>query len=60
MKTTKQMLDDLIDVEIEYLKSLCIYDKYDELYQIIFNQFGYKNLKQKDIKKEYKIKFGVE
>jgi hypothetical protein len=39
MKTTKQKIDDLIDIEIEYLKSLCIYDKNDELYQIILNQF---------------------
>jgi len=57
MKTTKQKLDDLIDLEIEYLTSLCIQNNYDELYQIILNQFGYKDLKEDDIKEQYKIKF---
>ena len=60
MMTTKQKLDALIDIEIEYLKSLCNYDKNEELYQIILNQFGYKDLKEDDIKKEYQIKFYVE
>jgi len=57
MKTTKQKLDDLIDIEIEYLKSLCNYDKYDELYQIILNKFGYKDLKEDEIKEQYKLNF---
>ena len=60
MKTTKEKLDALIDIEIEYLKSLCNYDKNDELYQIILNQFGYKDLKEDDIKKEYQMRFDVE
>jgi hypothetical protein len=60
MMTTKQKLDALIDIEIEYLKSLCNYDKNEELYQIILNQFGYKDLKEDDIKKEYQMKFDVE
>jgi hypothetical protein len=60
MKTVKQKLDDLIDMEIEYLKSLCIYDKYDELYQIVFKHFGYKDLKEDDIKKEYQMRFDIE
>lgn len=54
MKTIKEKLDDLIDIEIEYLKSLCAYDKNDELYQIILNQFGYKDLTEDDIKKNIK------
>ena len=60
MKTIKEKLDDLIDIEIEYLKSLCNYDKYDELYQIVLNQFGYKDLKEDDIKKEYQMRFDIE
>jgi hypothetical protein len=60
MKTIKEKLDDLIDMEIEYLKSLCAYDKYDELYQIVLNQFGYKDLKEDDIKKEYQMRFDIE
>jgi hypothetical protein len=60
MMTTQQKLDALIDIEIEYLKSLCNYDKNEELYQIILNQFGYKDLKEDDIKKEYQMRFDVE
>ncbi len=60
MMTTKQKLDALIDIEIEYLKSLCNYDKNEELYQIILNQFGYKDLKEDDIQKEYQMRFDVE
>jgi len=60
MKTIKEKLDDLIDIEIEYLKSLCAYDKKDDLYQIILNQFGYKNLTEDDIKKEYQMRFDIE
>jgi hypothetical protein len=60
MKTIKEKLDDLTDIEIEYLKSLCAYDKNDELYQIILNQFGYKNLTEDDIKKEYQMRFDIE
>jgi len=60
MMTTKQKLDALIDIEIEYLKSLCNYDKNEELYQIILNQFDYKDLKEDDIKKEYQMRFDVE
>jgi hypothetical protein len=60
MKTIKEKLDDLIDIEIEYLKSLCAYDKNDDLYQIILNQFGYKDLTEDDIKKEYQMRFDIE
>jgi hypothetical protein len=60
MKTIKEKLDDLIDIEIEYLKSLCIYDKNDELYKIVLNQFGYKDLTEDDIKKEYQMRFDIE
>jgi hypothetical protein len=60
MKTIKEKLDDLIDIEIEYLKSLCAYDKNDDLYQIILNQFGYKDLTEDDIKKEYQMRFDTE
>jgi hypothetical protein len=60
MKTIKEKLDDLIDIEIEYLKSLCIYDKNDELYQIVLNQFGYKDLTEENIKKEYQMRFDIE
>lgn len=60
MKTIKEKLDDLIYIEIDWLKSLCIEDKDDELYQIVLNQFGYKDLKEDDIKKEYQMRFDIE
>ena len=53
MKTTKQKLDAIIANEIEYLTSLCIEDKHDELHQIVLDKFGYKNLSEEDINKEY-------
>jgi hypothetical protein len=60
MKTTEQKLDDLIDTEIEYLTSLCLHNDYDELYQIILNQFGYKELTENEIKEQYQARFDEE
>jgi hypothetical protein len=37
-----------------------MYLKYDELYQIVLNQFGYNDLKEDDIKKEYQMRFDIE
>lgn len=53
MKTIKEKLDAIIANEIEYLTSLCIENRYDELYQIVLEKFGYKNLSEEDINKEY-------
>jgi hypothetical protein len=53
MKTIEEKLDAIIANEIEYLTSLCIENKYDELYQIVLEKFGYKNLSKEDINKEY-------
>jgi hypothetical protein len=60
MKTIKEKLDDLIYIEIDWLKSLCIQDKNDELYHIVLNQFGFKDLTDEDIKKEYQMRFDIE
>ena len=60
MKTTEQKLDDLIDTEIEYLTSLCLHNDYDELYQIILNRFGYKDLTENEIKEQYQARFDEE
>ena len=59
MKTTEQKLDDLIDIEIEYLTSLCSHNDYHELYQIILNQFGYKDLTENEIKEQYQERFDM-
>ena len=50
MKTVEEKLDDLIDAEIGYLTSLCSHNDYDELRQIILNNFGYKDLTENQIK----------
>jgi hypothetical protein len=60
MKTTEQKLDDLIDVEIEHLTSLCSHNDYDELRQIILNQFNYKDLTEDQIKKQHQEIFDEE
>ena len=60
MKTVEEKLDDLIDAEIDYLTSLCLYNDYDELRQIILNNFGYKDLTENQIKEEYQSRFDYE
>ena len=60
MKTVEEKLNDLIDAEIDYLTSLCLYNDYDELRQIILNNFGYKDLTENQIKEEYQSRFDYE
>jgi hypothetical protein len=57
MKTTKEKLDELIDMEIENLTSLCLHDNYNELYHIIYNKFGYKDLTDEQIEEQYQDMF---
>jgi hypothetical protein len=60
MKTTKEKLDELIDMEIEDLTSLCLHDNYNELYHIIYNKFGYKDLTDDEIEEQYQVIFEEE
>ena len=57
MKTTKKKLDELIDAEIENLISLCLHDDYNELYHIIYNKFGYKDLTDDEIEEQHQETF---
>jgi hypothetical protein len=57
MKTTKEKLDELIDMEIENLTSLCLHDNYNELCHIIYNKFGYKDLTDEQIEEQYQDMF---
>ena len=57
MKTTKEKLDELIDMEIENLTSLCLHDNYNELYHIIYNKFGYKVFTDDEIEEQYQDMF---
>ena len=60
MKTTKEKLDELIDAEIEHLNSLSLHDNYNELYHIIYNKFGYKDLTDDEIEEQYQVIFEEE
>lgn len=60
MKTTKEKLDELIDAEIENLTSLCLHDNYNELWDIIYNKFGYKDLTDEQIEEQYQVIFEEE
>jgi hypothetical protein len=55
MKTVKEKLDELIDAEIEHLNSLSLHDNYNELYHIIYNKFGYKDLTDDEIEEQYQV-----
>ena len=60
MKTVKEKLDELIDMEIENLTSLCLHDNYNELCDIIYNKFGYKDLTDEQIEEQYQVIFEEE
>jgi hypothetical protein len=60
MKTVKEKLDELIDMEIENLTSLCLHDNYNELFHIIYNKFGYKDLTDEQIEEQYQVIFEEE
>jgi hypothetical protein len=60
MNTTKEKLDELIDAEVEHLTSLCLHDNYNELCDIIYNKFGYKDLTDEQIEKQYQVIFDEE
>ena len=60
MKTVKEKLDELIDAEIEHLNSLSLHDNYNELYHIIYNKFGYKDLTDDEIEEQYQVIFEEE
>ena len=57
MKTVKEKLDELIDAEVEHLTSLCLHDNYNELFHIIYNKFGYKDLTDDEIEEQYQDMF---
>lgn len=60
MKTIKEKLDELIDAEVEHLTSLCLHDNYNELCDVIYNKFGYKDLTDDQIKEQYQAIFDEE
>jgi hypothetical protein len=50
----------LIDAEVEHLTSLCLHDNYNELFDIIYNKFGYKDLTDDEIEEQHQAVFDEE
>ena len=50
----KDKLDALVEERIDYVKELVIRDRCDELYNVIYKNFGFNKLDNKQIKEQYK------
>jgi len=50
----KDKLDALVEERIDYVKELVIRDRYDELYNVIYKNFGFNKLNNKQIKEQYR------
>ena len=50
----KDKLEALVEERIDYVKELVIRDRYDELYNVIYKNFGFNKLNNKQIKEQYK------
>ena len=54
----KDKLDALVEERIDYVKELVIRDRCDELYNIIYKNFGFSKLNNKEIKEQYRHLYG--
>ena len=50
----KDKLDALVEERIDYVKELVIRDRCDELYNVIYENFGFNKLDNKQIKEQYR------
>jgi len=50
----KDKLDALVEERIDYVKELVIRNRCDELYNVIYKNFGFNKLNNKQIKEQYK------
>ena len=50
----KDKLEALVKERIDYVKELVIRDRYDELYNVIYKNFGFNKLNNKQIKEQYR------
>ena len=50
----KDKLDALVEERIDYVKELVIRDRYDELYEVIFINFGFDKLSEEEIEEQYR------
>ena len=50
----KDKLEALVEERIDYVKELVIRDRYDELYNVIYKNFGFNKLNNKQIKEQYR------
>jgi len=49
----KDKLDALVKERVDYVRELVIKDRYDELYEVIFNNFGFDKLSEAEIEEQY-------
>jgi len=50
----KDKLEALVEERIDYVKELVIRDRYDELYEVIFINFGFDKLSEEEIEEQYR------
>ena len=54
----KDKLDALVEERIDYVKELVIRDRYDELYEVIYTNFGFGKLNNEEIEEQYRHLYG--
>jgi hypothetical protein len=54
----KDKLDALVEERIDYVKELVIKDRCDELYEVIYINFGFGKLNNEEIKEQYRHLYG--
>ena len=50
----KDKLEALVEERIDYVKELVIRDRYDELYEVIFINFGFDKLSEEEFEEQYR------
>ena len=50
----KDKLEALVEERIDYVTELVIRDRYDELYEVIFINFGFDKLSEEEIEEQYR------
>jgi|TARA_B110000438_G_C15543478_1_gene533788 hypothetical protein len=54
----KDKLDALVEERIDYVKELVIRDRCDELYEVIYTNFGFGKLNNEEIEEQYRHLYG--
>ena len=54
----KDKLEALVEERIDYVTELVIRDRYDELYEVIYTNFGFGKLNNEEIEEQYRHLYG--